>query len=75
MALTRGEPLSLLNTTLAGLVAAVGLTRTVLYDAGAEGAASVRRLHDWVAVLPAPLHELVTQTEAAVGDLVLTHRA
>lgn len=72
--LTRDEPLSVLDTTLAGLVAALGLTRTVLFDAGPSGD-SVRRLHARVVALPQPLRDLVVQTEAAVGDLVLSHRA
>jgi hypothetical protein len=74
MALTRDEPLSVGDTTLAGLVAAVGLTRTVLFDGGSRGTASIRRLQERVGVLPAPLRELVAHVEAAVGDLVLTHR-
>jgi hypothetical protein len=74
MALTRDEPLSVSDVVLAGLVAAVGLTRTVLFDGGSRGAASIRRLQQRVGWLPAPLGELVAHVEAAVGDLVLTHR-
>jgi hypothetical protein len=74
MALTRNEALSISDGVLAGLVAALGLIRTVLFDAGTNGA-SVQRLVAWVGALPLSLHELVAQTEAAVGALVLTHRA
>jgi hypothetical protein len=74
LALTRNERLSVGDATLAGLVAAVGLTRAVLFDAGPHSA-STQRLTAWVGALPLSLHELVAQTEAAVGDLVLSHRA
>jgi hypothetical protein len=73
IALTRNEYLSPSDATLAGLVAAVGLTRTVLFDAGSHGT-SVQRLKAWVSSLPLSLHELIAQTEAAVGDLVTSHR-
>jgi hypothetical protein len=72
--LYRGEPLSLADATLAGLIAALGLTRTALFDTGAHSA-GLRRLRETVAALPAPLRGLIAQTEAAVGDLVLSHRA
>jgi hypothetical protein len=74
MALSRNEALTVSDAVLGGLVTAVGLTRTVLFDSGARSA-SAQRLLAWVAALPLPLHELVAQTEAAVGALVLTHRA
>jgi hypothetical protein len=74
LALTRDEPLGLADATLAGLVAAVGLTRTVLFDAGGSSV-SVRRLRETVTALPEPVRDLIAQTEAAVGDLVLSHRA
>lgn len=74
LTLTRNEAMSITDAVLGGLVAAVGLTRTVLFDAGTNGA-SVHRLTAWVGALPLSLHELVAQTEAAVGALVLTHRA
>jgi Golgi phosphoprotein 3 (GPP34) len=70
LALTRGAPLDLWQTTLAGLADAVGLSRTVLFDGGAV---AVRALRQWVDALPAALHELVVQTDAAVGDAVLAH--
>jgi len=74
IALSRNEQLTVHDATLAGLVAAVGLTRAVLFDAG-PGAASVQRLAAWVGALPLPLHELVDHTGAAIGAAVLTHRA
>jgi hypothetical protein len=74
IALSRNEQLTVHDATLAGLVAAVGLTRAVLFDAGPR-AAAVQRLAAWVGALPLPLHELVEHTSAAIGAAVLTHRA
>lgn len=69
--LTRGEPLSLTDALLAGLVSATGLTSQVLWDAPAS---SHQYLANLVASLPPALRELTGQLEAAVGDAVLSHR-
>lgn len=69
--LVRGEPLSLPDTLLAGLVSATGLTSQVLWDAPPS---SHQHLAGLVAALPPPLRDLIGHLEAAVGDAVLSHR-
>lgn len=69
--LTRGEPMTVTDTLLAGLVSATGLTSQVLWDAPAS---SHEYLASLIAALPPPLRELVAHLQAAVGDAVLSHR-
>jgi hypothetical protein len=66
-----GEPLDLLDVFLVGLAIATGLDQTLLEAAGPNGYQYARRL---AAGLPPPLRDLLGQTEAAVGDAVLSHR-
>lgn len=65
----RGDPLTVSDSILAGLVAATGLTKHVWWDGDAV---TLRHLAAAVASLPMSLRELVAHTEAAVGDVVLT---
>jgi hypothetical protein len=61
------------DALLAGLVAATGLTRQVLWDAS-RSAAGFSYLPQVLAGLPEPLHALVGFTEMAVGQTVLAYR-
>jgi hypothetical protein len=71
MQLTRRDRWTWPDIVLAGLVGATGLARQVLWDAEP----AVRQYHaEVVGWLPPRLAELVAQTEAAVGDAVLSHR-
>ncbi|RZS30538.1 Golgi phosphoprotein 3 GPP34 [Herbihabitans rhizosphaerae] len=65
------HPLSLLDATLIGLMAATGLEKEVTRDAPVP---AHRLIPDLVGRLPPPLRELVAATETAVGDAVLSHR-
>jgi Golgi phosphoprotein 3 (GPP34) len=65
---TRAEPLSIADATLAGLVVASGLAKHVWWEATAV---TNHNLVAAVASLPMALREIVAQTEAAVGDSVL----
>src|SRR5262245_19266689 len=71
MLLTRREHWIWEDVLLAGLVSATGLREHVLWDADP---AIRQHLAEVVSWLPPALTELVGQTEAAVGDAVLTHR-
>lgn len=66
--LDRPEPPNVPDALLLGLISAAGLTREVLWSAGPR---AHHRLSLLVPALPAPLKELVAQTEAAVGAAVL----
>lgn len=66
-----GEPMDYLDVFLIGLAIATGLEQQLLEGAGPQGQQYVRRL---IAELPPPLRELLNQTEAAIGDAVLSHR-
>lgn len=68
LAIQRRQPLGPQDGVLLGLVVATGGGRLVLWDR------NPRYLSDSTAALPAPLQELITQTEAAVGDSVITRR-
>lgn len=71
--LVRRQPLTAPDAVLAGLMAATGLTRQVLWDPGRHRP-GVAWLAEVVASLPDDLHELVTETEAAVGAAVAAGR-
>lgn len=66
------EPMSESDVVLAGLVRATGLTADVLHEIRPRDREYVEQL---VSTLPAPLPELIAQTEAAVGNAILSHRA
>ncbi|SCL33172.1 Golgi phosphoprotein 3 (GPP34) [Micromonospora nigra] len=66
--LERPDPPGVPDALLLGLVAAVGLTREVLWSAGPR---AHHRLNLLIPALPPPLKELVAHTEAAVGAAVL----
>jgi hypothetical protein len=71
--LAKHEPLTIPDTVLLGLMMATGLERHVLVDAPAD---TGRYLHHVLATtLPPPLAELISETEASVGDAVLSHRS
>ncbi len=64
----RGDPLTVADAMLAGLVAATGLTKKVWWDGNAL---TTHHLTAAVASLPMSLREVLSHTEAAVGDAVL----
>ncbi|MFE9691721.1 GPP34 family phosphoprotein [Micromonospora sp. NPDC005806] len=66
--LERPEPIVVPDSLLLGLIAATGLTREVLWNAGPQ---AHHQLSVLIPALPAPLKELVAHTEAAVGAAVL----
>jgi hypothetical protein len=67
--LRSGRRLDAFDTVLGGLVLATDLHRAVLTGNPAELTAGLRRE---VAGAPAPVRELLSHTEAAVGDAVIT---
>lgn len=64
----RGDQLTIADSMLAALVAACGFAKHVWWDGDAVTA---RHLAAAVAELPISMREIVTHTEAAVGDAVL----
>jgi hypothetical protein len=71
--LVRGLDMSITDRVLAGLIAATGLTRHVLWDFEAHRSAfSV--LPNTVAALPEDLRQLVELTEASVGSVLAVGR-
>ena len=71
--LVRGLDLSIGDRVLAGLVAATGLTRHVLYDFEVHRHAFYN-LPDAVASLPTDLRELIEYTESSVGSALTVGR-
>ncbi|MFC7643243.1 hypothetical protein ACFQX6_22180 [Streptosporangium lutulentum] len=68
LAIQRREPLSVQDSVLLGLLVATGGNRLVLWEQ------NPRYLSDSTTALPAPLQELIAQTEAAIGDSVISRR-
>ncbi|MEU8385793.1 GPP34 family phosphoprotein [Streptosporangium sp. NPDC048865] len=68
LAIQRREPLNVQDRVLLGLLVATGGNRLVLWEQNPA------YLSDTIAALPGPLQELIAQTEAAVGDAVITRR-
>ncbi|MEV8636625.1 GPP34 family phosphoprotein [Streptosporangium sp. NPDC051023] len=68
LAIQRHEPLSVQDSVLLGLLAATGGSQLVLWDQ------NPRYLSDSITALPAPLQELIAQTEAAVGGSIISRR-
>ncbi|MFB9965297.1 GPP34 family phosphoprotein [Sinosporangium siamense] len=68
LAVERREPLNEQDNVLLGLVSAAGGARVVLWDQDPDYLAHA------TAALPVHLRELVAQTEAAVGDAVISRR-
>jgi hypothetical protein len=67
--LTRYEPLTVPDATLAGFAVACGLVQQVLWDTVPD----IRRYLDYVvANLADPLRDLIAQTETAVGNAVMS---
>jgi hypothetical protein len=71
--LVRGLDMTIGDRVLAGLVAATGLTRHVLYDFEAHRHAFYA-LPDAVASLPSDLRELIEYTESSVGSALTVGR-
>ena len=69
--LLRSEPLAVPDVVLAGLVAATGLTPTVLWDLPAV---THRYLDYAMSQLPDSLHAVISETSAAVGNAIASHR-
>lgn len=71
--LVRGLDMSVSDRVLAGLVAATGLTRHVLWDFEAHRHALLL-LPNAIASLPSDLRELIEYTEASVGSVLTVGR-
>ena len=71
--LVRGLEMSVSDRVLAGLVAATGLTRHVLYDFDLHRQAFLL-LPSAVSSLPGNLRELIEYTEASVGSVLTAGR-
>jgi hypothetical protein len=71
--LVRGVPMSVSDRMLAGLVAATGLTRHVLYDYDMHREA-FHSLTDAIVSLPGDLRELIEYTESTVGSALTVGR-
>ena len=71
--LVRGLDMSVSDRFLAGLVAATGLTRHVLWDFEAHRHALLL-LPNTIASLPSDLRELIEYTEASVGSVLTVGR-
>jgi Golgi phosphoprotein 3 (GPP34) len=71
--LVRGLDMSVSDRVLAGLVAATGLTRHVLWDFESHRHA-VLLLPNAIASLPSDLRELIEYTEASVGSVLTVGR-
>ncbi|MFD0919380.1 GOLPH3/VPS74 family protein [Saccharopolyspora rosea] len=78
-ALRRDLRLSTPDLALGGLVVATGLERAVFQDIAPTVTRSPHQLltglHQLLTNLPPPLRALLVETEAAIGDAVLTHRS
>ncbi|MGV9772037.1 GOLPH3/VPS74 family protein [Streptosporangium sp. NPDC003464] len=68
LAIQRREPLNVQDSVLLGLLVATGGSQLVLWEQNPG------YLSDSITALPAPLQELIAQTEAAVGDSVISRR-
>ena len=71
--LVRGIEMSLSDRVLAGLIAATGLTRHVLWDFEAHRNA-MYMLPTAIASLPGDLRELIEYPEASVGSVLTVGR-
>ena len=71
--LVRGMDMNISDRVLAGLIAATGLTRHVLYDFEVHRHA-FQTLPDAIASLPMDLRELIEYTEASVGSALTVGR-
>ncbi|MFD0884946.1 GPP34 family phosphoprotein [Streptosporangium algeriense] len=68
LAIERRKPLNVQDSVLLGLLVATGGSRLVLWEQNPG------YLSDSIAALPAQLQELIAQTEAAVGDSIISRR-
>ena len=68
LAIQRRQPLSVQDGVLLGLLVATGGNQLVLWEQNPT------YLSASITALPAPLQELIAQTEAAVGDSVISRR-
>jgi hypothetical protein len=71
--LVTGRPMDIKDRLLAGLVAATGLTRHVLWNAAVHRP-GLTHLYAVVDSLPSGLRELAEQTEASVGSVLAVGR-
>jgi Golgi phosphoprotein 3 (GPP34) len=72
--LIRGRPLSEQQTVLVGLLLATGLDELILWEVRESAPDTARHLAEEVAALKPSLTELISQTEAAVGAAIASHR-
>jgi hypothetical protein len=72
--LIRGHDLGARDLVLIGLLRATGLDQPVLWEVRQSSPDALRRAGELHGSLSASLNELITQTEAAVGSAIATHR-
>jgi hypothetical protein len=72
--LMRGRPLTEQQTVLIGLLRATGLDEVILWEVRESAPEAARRLTEEIAALKPSLTELISQTEAAVGAAIASHR-
>lgn len=72
--LIRGQDLDERSTVLLGLLRATGLDQPVLWEVRQTAPEALRRVGEALSVLGPSLAELITQTEAAVGSAIASHR-
>lgn len=72
--LIRGHDLGARDLLLIGLLQATGLDQPVLWEVRQSSPGALRRVGQLLGTLGASLTELITQTEAAVGSAIATHR-
>ncbi len=72
--LIRGQDLDERSAVLLGLLRATGLDQPVLWEVRHTAPEALRRVGEARAALGPSLAELVTQTEAAVGSAIASHR-
>lgn len=72
--LIRGQDLGDRDLALIGLLRATGLDQPVLWEVRQAAPEALRRAMRLLGFLGASLTELITQTEAAVGSAIATHR-
>lgn len=72
--LIRGQDLDERSAVLLGLLRATGLDQPVLWEVRHTAPEALRRVGEALSALGPSLAELVTQTEAAVGSAIASHR-
>jgi hypothetical protein len=72
--LIRGQDLDERSAVLLGLLRATGLDQPVLWEVRHTAPEALRRVGEALSALGPSLAELITQTEAAIGSAIASHR-